>query len=128
MSGDKIVSLIILVVGMLLAFGFGIYNIVFPSYSYQGVTEMTQESYANFMNEYGFKDKEKSNFATAYNQQTDKLIITYDFESREKISQYGISNSKPIYNASIVSFIASVIFLMLIFHEMHDLISNLKLQ
>lgn len=67
-------------------------GIVHPTYTYQGVAEMSQAQYTEFMDKYGFENKGQQNFATAYNQQLDKLIVTYNFSSASNnLDKYGIN-------------------------------------
>jgi hypothetical protein len=116
MKHSKISTFIFELVGMIICLCCGIYYYeCSPSYSYHGVIEMTQEQYASFMDEYGFQNEDQSDFVTAYNQKTDKLIVTYNFESSEKyLTKYGISKGEPVYNMSIICFIFSGIFLLMV--------------
>jgi lipopolysaccharide export LptBFGC system permease protein LptF len=116
MKSSYIYWLVCLSIVVFAIVGFICVSFIFPRYSYQGVAEMSQSQYSSFMKEYGFKDKDQQNFATAYNQQSDKLIVTYNFESRStKLEKYGIEDGKTNYgDVPLMVFLGSVAIFVLI--------------
>jgi uncharacterized protein YxeA len=97
---------IIIAIAMLGFITDGVYSLINHSYDYKGVVEMTQQEYTSFVDEYGFNNEQS--FATAYNEDTDKLLVTYSFKSNEEnLTQYGIDNGTPNYGTATFCFVCS---------------------